>query len=116
MRLEGRNALVTGGASGIGAACCRRLAAEGARVAVCDVNHEGARAVASELDGEAFEMDVRDGRSVTDAVDAAASALGPFSALVNNAGTDEFRFFKDSDEALWQRVIDINLLGVMRVT
>jgi 2-hydroxycyclohexanecarboxyl-CoA dehydrogenase len=80
------------------------------------VNHDGARAVASELDGEAFEMDVRDGRSVTDAVDAAASSLGPFSALVNNAGTDEFRFFKDSDEALWQRVIDINLLGVMRVT
>jgi 2-hydroxycyclohexanecarboxyl-CoA dehydrogenase len=116
MRLEGRAALVTGGASGIGAACCRRLAAEGARVAVCDVNVGGARAVASELDGDAFAMDVRDGSSVTAAIEAATAALGPLSAVVNNAGTDEFRFFKDTDEALWQRVVDVNLFGVMRVT
>ena len=116
MRLENRTVLVTGGASGIGAATCRRLAAEGARVAVCDVNLDGARKVAAEVDGEAILMDVRDSTSVQDAVSAAETALGPLSLLVNNAGTDEFSFFKDSDESLWQRVVDINLIGVMRVT
>ena len=52
MRLEGRTALVTGGASGIGAATVRRLAAEGARVAVCDINLERAREVAAEVDAD----------------------------------------------------------------
>jgi len=116
MRLEGRTALVTGGASGIGAATARRLAAEGARLAVCDVNLEGAGDVASEIGGEAFRMDVRDWRSVSDAVDDAEGALGHVELLVNNAGTDEFGFFKDTDEELWQRIVDINLLGVMRTT
>jgi 2-hydroxycyclohexanecarboxyl-CoA dehydrogenase len=116
MRLEGRIALVTGGASGIGAACCRRLAAEGARVAVCDLNMEGARAVAGELDGEALEMDVTDSTSVKEATGAAEQALGPPDMLVNNAGTDEFSFFKDTDEELWERIVGVNLLGVIRTT
>jgi len=116
MRLEGRTALVTGGASGIGAACCRRLAAEGARVGICDVNVAGARDVASEIDAEAIEMDVTDHASVRDAVAAAERELGPVAILVNNAGTDEFGFFKDTDEGLWERIVDINLIGVMRAT
>jgi 2-hydroxycyclohexanecarboxyl-CoA dehydrogenase len=116
MRLEGRTALVTGGASGIGAATCRRLAAEGARVAVCDVNLEAARQVASEIDGQAFGMDVTDASSVRDGVAECEAALGPATLLVNNAGTDEFGFFKDTDEDLWRRVIDVNLMGVMRAT
>jgi 2-hydroxycyclohexanecarboxyl-CoA dehydrogenase len=116
MRLEGRTALVTGGASGIGAATCRRLAAEGARVAVCDLNAQGAEAVASEVGGEAFAMDVTDGQSVNAAVEAAHEALGTASVLVNNAGNDEFAFFKDTDEDLWRRVVDVNLFGVLRVS
>jgi 2-hydroxycyclohexanecarboxyl-CoA dehydrogenase len=116
MRLEGRTALVTGGAGGIGAATCRRLAAEGARVAVCDVNLDAAREVAAEVDGEAFGMDVTDTASVRDGVAAAESALGPAGLLVNNAGTDEFGFFQTTDEDLWRRVLDVNLLGVMRTT
>jgi 2-hydroxycyclohexanecarboxyl-CoA dehydrogenase len=116
MRLEGRVALVTGGASGIGAATCRRLAAEGARVAVCDLKLDGAREVASETDGEAIEMDVTDTGSVRAGVSAAEQVLGPLSILVNNAGNDEFSFFKDTDEGLWERVLAVNLLGVMRTT
>ena len=116
MRLEDRTALVTGGASGIGAATCRRLAAEGARVAVCDKNLDSAQTVASEIDGQAFDMDVTDAGSVRDAVAAVESALGPVGMLVNNAGTDEFGFFQNTDEDLWRRVLDVNLLGVMRTT
>jgi 2-hydroxycyclohexanecarboxyl-CoA dehydrogenase len=116
VRLAGKTALVTGGASGIGAACCRRLAAEGARVAVCDVNVEGARDVAAEVDGEGFAMDVTNSASVRETVASTESALGTVDLLVNNAGTDQFGFFKDTDEALWQRIVDINLIGVMRAT
>src|SRR5689334_6775027 len=116
MRLEGKTAVVTGGASGIGAATARRLTAEGARVAICDLDMERALQVASEVGGEAFQMDVTDGKSVRDAVSAAEEALGGATLLVNNAGTDEFGFFKDTDEGLWQRVIDVNLVGVLRVS
>jgi 2-hydroxycyclohexanecarboxyl-CoA dehydrogenase len=116
VRLAGKTALVTGGASGIGAACCRRLGAEGARVAVCDVNAQGAREVAADIDGEGFDMDVTGSESVRVTVTAVESALGPVDLLVNNAGTDQFGFFKDTDEGLWQRIIDINLIGVMRTT
>ena len=116
MRFEGRTALVTGGASGIGAATARRLAAEGARVAICDLNLERAREVASEIDAEAFAMDVTDKSSVDEAVSAVNGSLGVPTVLVNNAGNDEFGFFKDTDEGLWQRVLDVNLVGVLRVT
>ncbi len=116
MRLEGRTALVTGGASGIGAATARRLAAEGARVAVCDLNLEGAREVAAEIDAEAFDMDVTDTASVGAAVAAVEGRARIPTVLVNNAGTDEFGFFQNTDEALWQRVLDVNLVGVLRVT
>jgi 2-hydroxycyclohexanecarboxyl-CoA dehydrogenase len=116
MRLEGRTAVVTGGASGIGAATSRRLAAEGGRVAVCDVNFERAREVAAEIDAEAFAMDVTDTASVDEAVAKVSDALGVPTVLVNNAGTDEFGFFQNTDEGLWQRVLDVNLVGVLRVS
>jgi 2-hydroxycyclohexanecarboxyl-CoA dehydrogenase len=116
MRLEGQVAVVTGGASGIGAATCRRLAAEGARVAVCDVNLEGARDVCREIDGRAIEMDVTSHHSVVTAVETVNEALGPVAILVNNAGTDQFGFFKDTSEELWSRIVDINLMGVLRAT
>jgi 2-hydroxycyclohexanecarboxyl-CoA dehydrogenase len=107
---------VTGGASGIGAATCRRLAAEGARVAVTDVNLEGARAVAGEIDGSAFELDVRSTESIATAVSAAESELGTLDVLVNNAGYDEWSWFTDTDPELWDRVLAVNLRGVIAVT
>ena len=64
MRLEGKTALVTGGGSGIGAATCRRLAAEGAHVAVTDINLDTAREVAGEISGDAYEVDVRSPESI----------------------------------------------------
>jgi 2-hydroxycyclohexanecarboxyl-CoA dehydrogenase len=116
MRLEGKTALVTGGASGIGAATSRRLAAEGARVAICDLNLDRAREVAAEIGAEAFAMDVTDGASVGEAIAAVRQSLGAPTLLVNNAGNDEFAFFQNTDEGLWQRVIDVNLMGVLRVS
>ena len=89
MRLEGRKALVTGGAGGIGAAIAARLAAEGAEVWVGDVDAPGAEKVAGEIAGHALELDVTDLGSAK----AAIAATGTLDVLVNNAGTDEFGFF-----------------------
>jgi 2-hydroxycyclohexanecarboxyl-CoA dehydrogenase len=116
MRLEGRTALVTGGAGGIGAATARRLAAEGARVAVGDLDADAAREVAAEIDGLATELDVTDTGSVARAVAAVADAFGPVDVLVNNAGTDRFAFFVKTDEALWDFVLGVNLRGVLACT
>jgi 2-hydroxycyclohexanecarboxyl-CoA dehydrogenase len=112
MRLEGRKALVTGGAGGIGAAVCARLAAEGAEVWVGDVNIEGAEKVAGEINGHATPLDV----TSLEAARAAVEAVGEIAILVNNAGTDEFGFFPLTTPEQWQRVIDINLNGVLNCT
>jgi 2-hydroxycyclohexanecarboxyl-CoA dehydrogenase len=116
VRLEGRIALVTGGASGIGAATCRRLAAEGARVAVTDLNLEGAQAVAEEISGRPYELNVADNASVRAGVGAVESDIGPIDVLVNNAGYDEFGFFVNTDEDMWNRIIAVNLIGVIACT
>ena len=116
MRLEGKTALVTGGASGIGAATARRLAAEGARVAIADLDLEKARGVAGEVDGAAVEMDVADAESARAGVEAAVAEIGPIDILVNNAGTDRFSFFMKSDPELWDFVLGVNLRGVLAVT
>jgi 2-hydroxycyclohexanecarboxyl-CoA dehydrogenase len=116
MRLEGRIALVTGGASGIGAATARRLAAEGARVAIGDINEDGARAIAGELDGLACVLDVTSVESAAEAVEKVTSELGDIDVLVNNAGTDLFEFFVNTTPGLWDFVLGINLRGVLAVT
>jgi 2-hydroxycyclohexanecarboxyl-CoA dehydrogenase len=112
MRLEGRRALVTGGASGIGAAIARRLTAEGADVVIGDVNEEGAKSVAAEIGAQTSLLDVTDPNSAKEVVDDA----GPFAILVNNAGTDEFAFFAQTEPELWDRVIAVNLKGVLACT
>lgn len=112
MRLEGRKALVTGGASGIGAAIARRLAAEGADVVIGDVNDGGARGVAAEIDADAAFLDVTDPDSSAELV----REHGPFAILVNNAGTDDFAFFTDMTPERWRRLVAINLEGVFACT
>jgi 2-hydroxycyclohexanecarboxyl-CoA dehydrogenase len=116
MRLEARTALVTGGASGIGAATARRLAAEGARVSIADLDEAGAGEIAAEIDGHAVRMDVADAASARAGVAAASEALGPLDILVNNAGTDRFAFFVNTDEELWDVVLGVNLRGVLACT
>jgi 2-hydroxycyclohexanecarboxyl-CoA dehydrogenase len=112
MRLEGRKALVTGGAGGIGAATAARLAAEGAEVWVGDVDVAGAEKVAGEVAGHALELDVTD----LESAQAAVAAAGTLDILVNNAGTDEFGFFTQTTPEQWQKVIAINLVGVLNCT
>jgi 2-hydroxycyclohexanecarboxyl-CoA dehydrogenase len=113
MRLEGKKALVTGGAGGIGAAIARRLAAEGAQVTIGDLDLERATEVAGEISGLGIELDVTDLGSAQAAVDAAEP---PIDILVNNAGTDEFGFFAQTTPEQWKKVIDVNLFGVLNCT
>ncbi len=112
MRLERRKALVSGAASGIGAAIAARLAAEGAEVWVADINLPGAEAVAAEVSGHAIELDV----TKLDSARAALEVTGTIDILVNNAGTDEFGFFTYTSPEQWQRVLAVNLGGVLNCT
>ncbi len=90
-RFDGRGVLVTGGASGIGAATCRALAAAGARVGVLDRSADGAASVAEEVGGVALVADVGDSAAVDAAVARADAELGGLSGLVNNAGVGNLK-------------------------
>ena len=118
MEFQDRVALVTGGASGIGRAVVLALAARGARVAVCDLNAQGAEAVAAEAGNGAVgvAMDVTDVASVKTAVEHVVQSLGAPDVLVNAAGWDKIMRFLESDESFWDRVIGINYRGVLAVT
>ena len=115
MKLDTIPAIVTGGASGLGAATARALAAAGARVAVLDMNHEAARAVAAEIGGAAFACDVSDASSAEAAVDAARAVHGPARILVNCAGIAPAARIvgRSGPMALdaFAKVIQVNLIG-----
>jgi 2-hydroxycyclohexanecarboxyl-CoA dehydrogenase len=113
--LAGRVAFVTGAGRGMGRAMAGRLAAEGALVAVTDIDKDTAAAAAAELGNGAFaaHVDVTDAGSVGAAVEEVTGALGPIDILINNAGWDRMAPFVDTDEDLWDRLIAINLKGVL---
>jgi 2-hydroxycyclohexanecarboxyl-CoA dehydrogenase len=122
MALEGRTALVTGAAGGIGSAISRHLALAGANVAACDLDGDAAKRIAAELAGvgkgtiAGYAMDVSDSSNVADVVAAAEAQQGPIDILVNNAGIDKIERFIESTEDTWKKVISVNYLGTVIVT
>jgi NAD(P)-dependent dehydrogenase (short-subunit alcohol dehydrogenase family) len=112
-RLQGRVALVTGGASGIGAAIARAFADEGARVVVADLDVAAAKTCAAGLGPQAMAVgiDVAREATVQDAVALARAAFGAIDILVNSAGIIRKAWVADMTEAVWDLVLDVNLKG-----
>ncbi|MBM3592324.1 MAG: 2-hydroxycyclohexanecarboxyl-CoA dehydrogenase [Alphaproteobacteria bacterium] len=118
--LQNKTVIVTGGGGGIGGATCRRFGEAGSRVAVFDINMESAEQTAADITkaggvAQAFRCDITDHEGVKAAVAAAEAALGPIGILVNNAGWDVFRLFKDTTPDDWQKLIAINLTGALNM-
>lgn len=116
--LEGRHALVTGAARGIGAAIARTLAEEGARLTLLGRKREALEAVANELPGEhgCVVADVADEAQVRAAFAEARAARGPVTILVNNAGQAESAPFAKTSLQLWRQMLDVNLTGTFLCT
>jgi NAD(P)-dependent dehydrogenase (short-subunit alcohol dehydrogenase family) len=110
--LQGHRAFITGGGSGIGRATGRRMAEEGARVAVVDIDGDRAQAVADEIDGIAYAADVTDYAALSMAADDAAEKLGGLSLVFNNAGTSTMHRIHEWPLEEWNRIVAINLTGV----
>jgi len=122
--LNGRVAIVTGGGSGIGRAISLRLAEEGCRLAIFDVNEEGARETAATIAGadagrapqaRAMRVDITDRAAVAEAVSQVEADLGPVAILVNNVGWDEAVPFLETDVPFWEKVVRINLYGALHM-
>ena len=114
--INGKVAVVTGGAGGIGAAICRRFGEEGASVAVFDINQDAAEAVAGTIresggTARAYAVDLTSQELVVAAVAGVEGELGPIDIMVNNAGWDRAGAFLDTDKELWDRIVAVNLYG-----
>lgn len=120
-RFRDRVAIVTGGAQGIGEAIARRLASEGAEVAILDIQDEKAQAVADDISSGSrkamvVKMDVADPADVRRAVQIVESTLGRVDVLINNVGWDKAGPFVETGEEVWDKVIAINLRGPITAT
>jgi 2-hydroxycyclohexanecarboxyl-CoA dehydrogenase len=111
--LEGKVAFVTGAARGIGRAIAKRLIEDGAKVAIADLDGEGAAKTAAELGGGAIgvRVDVTSTASIRDGVAETIAKLGRVDILVNNAGWDKIEPFVKSEEATWDKILALNLKG-----
>ena len=101
--LKDKVVIVTGGAGGIGAAVCDRFRDEGSRVAVFDLN------------AKTYKVDISNQSRVIEAVASVERDLGPVDVLVNNAGWDRAAPFLETDAALWQKIVAINLMGPLHM-
>ena len=120
MNIQQQAALVTGGGSGLGEAVARQLAAQGAKVAVLDVNAANAQRVAAEIDGLVCACDITDSSAVTAALDAAEAAHGPLRIVMNIAGIGTAKRVVQRDGSPapledFERVVRINLIGTYNV-
>lgn len=118
---EARVALVTGGGRGIGAAIALGLAQDGLTVVIADMRKAEADRVAQQINDAggtalALEVNVTDTAAVNGAVELAGERFGKVDVLVNNAGWDDLMPFLATDEAFWDRVLDINFKGALRLT
>jgi 2-hydroxycyclohexanecarboxyl-CoA dehydrogenase len=118
--MSNRTAFVTGGAQGIGQGIATTLGAAGHRVAVVDLDLPAAQATASAITDAggtalAVQADVTDTAAVQAAVKTVTEELGPIEIAVNNAGWDDFMPFLDTTEDFWDRILDINFKGALRV-
>lgn len=121
MRLEGKTAVVTGAAQGIGKAIAKRLYGEGAKVALLDVNEEKIREAAAEIDHGAgraagFVCNVADRDSVQRTMSEAETSLGTIDILINNAGITRDTMFHKMSEEQWDLVMEVNLKGIFHCT
>lgn len=119
-KLTGKTVIVTGGAGGIGSATARRFGAEGAKVAIFDLNLEAGQKVADEItaaggQAAAFKVDITDRASVDAGVAGVQQQLGPIDVLVNNAGWDVFKPFTKTVPQEWDKLIAINLVGALNL-
>jgi NAD(P)-dependent dehydrogenase (short-subunit alcohol dehydrogenase family) len=116
-KLTGKVALVTGAGTGIGRATASALVAEGAHVAVSDMNYDAAKQVASVLPGAIpLHLDVTSAASAESAIAQAMSALGAIDILINNAGVSTMRALWDLTESDWDHNMDVNAKGIFIVT
>jgi 2-hydroxycyclohexanecarboxyl-CoA dehydrogenase len=118
--MSNRTALVTGSAQGIGRGIAFSLGEAGFRVAVADLNTDAAEQTAKEITAAggtavAVKIDVTDSASVQAALDSIESELGPVEVVVNNAGWDDFMPFVATTEEFWDKILDINFKGALRV-
>jgi NAD(P)-dependent dehydrogenase (short-subunit alcohol dehydrogenase family) len=111
VELKNKVSVITGGASGIGAACCRAFAAEGARVVVADRDGEGARAVAKEVGGLAVACDVGRESEIDALVAAARKAYGPVDVFFSNAGIASGGDPLETPPEVWQEQWQVNLMA-----
>ena len=119
-RFQDKVVVVTGGGGGIGGATSHRFAAEGARVAVCDLNLEAAEKVAGTIrtaggQAQAVRCDITSRDGIDAAMVEIEAGLGPIEVLINNAGWDVFKPFIKTEPAQWEKLIAINLVGALHV-
>lgn len=116
-----KTALVTGAAAGIGLACALRLARDGIAIGVLDLDLDGCKKVAAEIEAAggkalALRASIADRAQVTAAVNELRQAFGPVTIVVNNAGISNFIAFEDLVEADWEKMMNINVIGTFIVT